>query len=393
MDQQTFKLKRLKDVFLNLLFFIFGLLLPSQLGKHFWMPFSYLESVRIDYLAVVFYLSDFILIALAGLTLFDKKYYRLINKHRRLVFGLGFSLLFLFFIAEFKGLFFLRLWQYLRIVVAFLIFKNSSKKESGYFLKGLFIASLYTLGLSLLQISRQGSVQGIWWLLGERRFSVTTPGISTITIFGQKVLRAYGSFSHPNALAGFFQLTYWLFVLCCPTFYAIAALLLVILSFSKANILILALLLIYKGIKTSKNCAVCKIASILFASWLFFLALIIVNNPSSLSERLTSYQDTLVYIIKNPFGVSLGHYLHPLLKTKYQPVHNVFLLYIMETGIIGIIWLGIFLKSIKIKSVLQKMSLPVIFFLFVSGSIDHYHLTQVQNQLLLGTVIGILFKK
>jgi hypothetical protein len=393
MGQKISRYKNFNNILLPLLFFFFGLLLPSQLGKHFWPSYSYLEAVRIDYLAVVFYLTDFILIALAYITFFNNKYRYLIKKRKGIIFSLVFSLLFLLVIARFKGLFFLRLWQYLRIALAVFVFKNSSKKQSDFFIKGLLIASLYTLGLSLLQISRQGSIQGVWWLLGERRFSITTPGISTVTIQGQKILRAYGSFSHPNALAGFFQLTYWFFVMCCPPLYSLAPLFLVILSFSKTNLLIMSLLLFYQMLKKSRDCLICQIAGGLFAVWFAFLTLIIVNNPFSLSERLISYQSTIAFVIKNPLGVSLGHYLHPLLNTKYQPVHNVFLLFIMETGILGIIWLGVILKNIKIKILVQKMSLPIVIFLFVSGLLDHYHLTQIQNQLLIGSVIGILFKK
>ena len=45
----------------KILFFLFLLFLPTQLGKHFFLDFSYLSGVRVDYLAPTIYLTDTII--------------------------------------------------------------------------------------------------------------------------------------------------------------------------------------------------------------------------------------------------------------------------------------------------------------------------------------------
>jgi hypothetical protein len=44
--------------------------------------------------------------------------------------------------------------------------------------------------------------------LGERYFTISTPGIAKVAMQGKEILRAYGTFSHPNSLAGFYLLQY-----------------------------------------------------------------------------------------------------------------------------------------------------------------------------------------
>src|SRR5690606_12366962 len=44
-------------------------LLPAQLGKHFFLPFSYLSGVRIDYLSITIYLTDLLIMILLLITL------------------------------------------------------------------------------------------------------------------------------------------------------------------------------------------------------------------------------------------------------------------------------------------------------------------------------------
>src|SRR4051812_29891213 len=51
--------------FSSLLYFLLLLLLPTQLGKHFWPPFAFVHGLRIDYLSPTVYLTDLLLL-LAG---------------------------------------------------------------------------------------------------------------------------------------------------------------------------------------------------------------------------------------------------------------------------------------------------------------------------------------
>ena len=60
MKSQMRKLKTVED----LLLFLTLLFLPTQLGKHFWPDFSYIYSLKIDYLSPALYLWDLLVIGL-----------------------------------------------------------------------------------------------------------------------------------------------------------------------------------------------------------------------------------------------------------------------------------------------------------------------------------------
>jgi hypothetical protein len=57
--------------------------------------------------------------------------------------------------------------------------------------------------LAVAQVYLGHYVGGIMYYLGERMVSVGSPGIALGSFMDQVVLRAYGTFSHPNVLAGY----------------------------------------------------------------------------------------------------------------------------------------------------------------------------------------------
>src|SRR3989344_4528231 len=65
--------KKNSNTIIHRVFFdTFLVLLPVQLGKHFWPAFSLVHGVRSDYLAPTVYLTDIILMFLAGSYLIEK---------------------------------------------------------------------------------------------------------------------------------------------------------------------------------------------------------------------------------------------------------------------------------------------------------------------------------
>ncbi len=50
--------QRVQDDIVPFILFLFFLLLPTQLGKHFFFPVSFIAGVRIDYLAPTLYTTD-----------------------------------------------------------------------------------------------------------------------------------------------------------------------------------------------------------------------------------------------------------------------------------------------------------------------------------------------
>ncbi|MBU3978385.1 O-antigen ligase family protein, partial [Patescibacteria group bacterium] len=68
------------------------------------------------------------------------------------------------------------------------------------------ITSITVIGESLLtivQYMHQSSINGFLYFLGERKFTSITPGIANASINGELILRPYGTFPHPNVLAGY----------------------------------------------------------------------------------------------------------------------------------------------------------------------------------------------
>ena len=49
------------------------ILIPTQLGRHFWLKESSVMGVRIDYLSIIFYLTDVVWLVWMGIKIKNKK--------------------------------------------------------------------------------------------------------------------------------------------------------------------------------------------------------------------------------------------------------------------------------------------------------------------------------
>lgn len=371
-------------------FFLLGLTLPWQLGKHFWLDFSYLNGLRIDYLAPTIYLSDLVLGGLL-LILFVTSKRQSIKVKKPSALGLGFILILIinFLVAQQPGLYFYRLYQYTKLGALIVLFSHSRQDQIKVFFSGITLSAILALILATSQILHQSSIGGIWYYLGERSFTLNSPGISTVSINGQKLLRAYAFFSHPNSLAGFFLPLVFIFFKLKKPLGAIITIILIVLAFSRFHLVLLGLGLLLFFVKRKKTCLLCTISQTLFVLWLIWLAWILKNDSISLSSRLTSIWPALQYIRQHPLGTGLGHYLEPRLPPFPQPVHNVFLLLTIEWG--WLIWFFLYKLSQKLISSAKKNQLVrlLILLLVLMACFDHYLITLNQNLMLLGVVLGL----
>jgi len=386
--QNLIKFLKANWSFSLLWYFVFGLLLPTQLGKHFWPEFAFVSGVRSDYLAPTIYLTDLLLLAFPFLI--NWKQFR--PKFTYLGLSLCLFLILNFFLAPQKWLWGYRFWQYLKIAGIAYLFWHSTTKERQVFLHGSVLGAIYSLILVVLQLAHQSSLQGGWYFLGERAFTLLTPGVATVSLVGQRILRAYGSFSHPNTLAAFYlALTtllianrrYWPIALTVP---------LILFSFSKFAILLLALFLFLTLLKQKSTCPLCWLGKILLGIWLVAFTFLYQGAPQSLGERVLSSQSTVQFIFKNPLGTGLGNYLAPLLPPRLQPVHNIWLLLTLELGLLAWPWL-IYLGSKLVKQIKSRPNwLLTGVLIFLTGCFDHYWLTQVQTQAMLGVLVGFILR-
>lgn len=381
--------------------FIFLFFLPTQLGKHFFFLFSYLSGIRVDYLAPTIYLIDIIFIFLC-VSNFNAIVSLVANKMFLLFLGV---LLVNCLFAQNK---FLALYQSLRLIQLITVFFIFSKKiiSEKLMLWALTLSALFELILSLWQFITKHSLQGLFYFFGERLLSLSTPGIAKVSLAGIEILRPYGTFSHPNSLAGFYLLLYTFVLtnkkfdkyLILKTFFLFISSLLIFFSFSKIGIglyLLVNLLFIIKGgsKKICRPCVVGRLLVIILLSLIFFQAR---SDPLSLQKRLVLSKNSLAIIGKNLLvGTGARNYLlaqnyfsRPFLDLINQPVHNIFLLFFSEYGLVlGGVVIGLFWKQI-IK--VWKKNPYVFLVVFISGLFDHYWLTLIQNFLLLGVVFGSL---
>jgi O-antigen ligase len=107
----------------------------------------------------------------------------------------------------------------------------------------------------------------------------------------------------------------------------------------------------------------------------------------SVAVRFQLIKTALNAFLLNPIiGVGLNNSItfSPIL----QPVHNLCLLVLVETGIIGILifYFGI---NYMLSKIINKYFLFAIIFVLLTGIVDHYWFTLVQNQLVLSLLIGL----
>ncbi len=398
-----------KNPYINkILFFLFIFLLPTQLGKHFFFPFSYLYGVRVDFLAPTLYMIDLVVLATAIANI--KTVLNFFKRKSLLIF-----LVLICFNISFSFSKQLAVYGSLRILEFLIVFSLGPTivkvlKEKS-FLVALIMSSAVEIFLSVYQIVYKQSFQQIFYFLGERLISLDTPGIAKIDFNQVQFMRPYGTFSHPNSLAGFYLLSYF-FVLTRKEFdkhhflkylFLFASTILVFLSFSKGAIFVyISLNTFYWATDSRVSCGLCRFSRIvtpLVIGSIFFL--IGRGDPLTLDKRIELAYDSLMIITKHPlFGVGIGNYL--IAQSHYpshfplffnQPVHNIFLLLIAEVGtfiFVYVFWsIGKKLWDNRTKIDIGMILVGLV--VFMTGLFDHYWLTLIQNYLLMGTVFSISF--
>jgi hypothetical protein len=191
----------------KILLFLFVLLLPTQLGRHFWFDFSSVDGIRVDYLSLIVYLTDIIvfLLFLQYFPLLFQKLKDFFSNKRRLIFF--FLLLGFVFANAFLSLSpLLTIYKWIRVLefafVAF-VFVYEPTVTKRLLAIGFGFGVIYVSILTISQFLIGHFVGGWWWFLGERNYYSFTPGIANTFYNGTLLLRPYGTFSHPNTMAGF----------------------------------------------------------------------------------------------------------------------------------------------------------------------------------------------
>lgn len=405
------KLQKLEKV----LFFLTILFLPTQLGKHFWPDFSFVYSLRIDYLSPVIYFWDLLVLSLLAVV------WLLHNSGKnKFVLNRKFLILFLIFIltqaiSSFNAVnpeaSLVRIKEFL-IVGLFGLYvasKDFNQIKTALF-NGLICSMLFVCLLATGQFLLGRSLG--FWVLGERNFSVTTPLIARFNFYEEVFLRPYATFPHPNMLAAYLVLTLPILIYGLPEKLKQLKLMLgllvtstVFITFSRPGLILVTVqsFLLFRRfwkIWLILGVVITPLVFVRLASVFTFDTLAVLRR-----QELSNYAIKLFF--EHPLaGIGLNNFInvlgsdHVLVGTSrfLQPVHNFFLLILAETGIIGLAGiLGLFgtafweslKKSGKFPQVLLGNLLMVVFL----GLFDHYFLTLPQGQRLLFLILGLSFSK
>lgn len=297
---------------------------------------------------------------------------------------------------------------------------------------------LYSSIITIFQFFLQRSIGGILWWLGERTFSIGTPGIAKIALCNlihsscPLYLRPYATFPHPNVLGGFLGVALLLVGTIPhedvrkllprgvriqePLLSFLQFILLgaggvsLILTFSRSAWAMVLLAVVAIGI--SKRVNALKFRAILGGAIVFFAVMIFYIFSAHFSdeslivrEQLNSAAFSIIQF--HPFiGVGLGNFLVALpsfipSREVYflQPAHNIYLLLLSQIGFFGIALLIVFAyflilqfkkngRSFGFKNKRSVFRICLLGLLFI-GLIDHYSVTLQQGQLLLTLLISM----
>ncbi len=418
----------------QIVFYLLLFLLPIQIGKHFWPWFTQVLGIRVDYLSPVLYGTDLLIIFLAGIVLFTNRRHMLSSGRAAFshffIQGLGMLIVSCSIGVIVSPIPPEGLYGLIKIIECvffgwYVVSVVKTETEFQRIVGILFLsASLQSL-LAIMQFLHQGSIGGLLYWIGERSFTLQTPGIARATIQGALLLRPYGTFPHPNVLAGFLIIIMiyalsminafknkWLviggLILCSFALF---------LTLSRLPILLWVCIIVFYGgvgLRHQKR----------FEQWMIILGGIVLFSifyilptgerliRSSLSEESVVVREQLALsslgmIRDHPFfGVGLRNFLIALpgynpphmITFSLQPVHSIYLYWFAETGIFGLFFGLIFLINTffhgvqwaKFKASSQNVFVAFIVVLIL-GSFDHYFLTLQQGQLLFALVIGLVW--
>lgn len=393
----------------KLLTYLVIFLIPTQLAIHFWPDFSFVYGIRVDYLSPAIYLTDILIFLLVTIKALD--FVKIIRKNKKVVYLLLLLIVFNVGLSSNPAISTIR-WIKVLVFLLFFVLVYIRKKELS--LNKVFNTILYSASFfSLIGIYQFffGKTTGLFWLLGERSFTLNSPGIALVELSGQDFLRAYSTFSHPNSMGGYlglvilfiiFQHKYIKSIFDKFLFAVIFLGFVLTFSFSSMVALLISLVVSLVAKKFPKKMTYTPL--LCFAILSSFALPLVSTKIFAFSKGLGAVFSERVELsyfagqmINNNFfiGVGLNTFIPNIPKLVgilnyswiLQPVHNIFLLVFSELGILGfVVFFVAIYKLLKNGNIYLKM---IVVFVITSGLFDHYWVTLQQNNLLLVFLIGL----
>ena len=387
---------------------LFGLLiffLPSNLAFHFFPQAAIVQGILVDYLIPKLYLTDIFILGILVLWVIsswtDKRHAqswqadRLAARACRTLSG-QILLISFFLITLLTGLLTSRplasFWFWLKLVemTLFISWLRYNLPATRHVLHAtLPLAVLWQSLLVIAQWFKQGNIFG-YRFLGEPVFSLATPGIARVSLGGSLKVLPYGTTPHPNVLAGFIAVSLviiWLNSKSNPSKY-IASIVGTFALFLTQSLSAWIALILAIAIGKKTTILLIPLFLLLFLNTQYF-----VLDTESVSRRLQLNLAAVKIWADHPlFGVGLNQFIPALSSLPpidptlrfFQPVHNIYLLLLAETGLVGV---GLLLFALL--KIVHSTSLRTILMILIIGLVDHYPLTLQTGQLLLALAIGM----
>jgi len=419
------------------LFYALLILLPSQFGKHFWPDFSFISGVRVDYLSPTLYLTDLLIIFI--LSIYLKEQQTVVKKEmtrNRKLLAYSTGIMFLFLIISPQPI--LTCFVLVRLLEGLYLiwYINSARISIVTSILCLIAGGIWTSTIGWWQLISQSSIGGFLYFLGERTFSVVTPGIATVALASRFILRPYATFSHPNTFAGYILIltpllfsselkkVKWFRFIHIPLL--VGLVITILTTFSRSawivGVFLIAACIVFIILKKGHGVVV-QLGIITALVTIGFMGieplrqrLVLTNqfDQTNLAIRTSLIKASMAMTRDHPIGgVGLGNFL-PTLPSyltihsiqELQPVHTIYLLYVSETGLLGLVALSILvvgyskhiqqikqnLKGKRGRSAAAPFMIAIGIWLLL-GLFDHYPVSQQQTRLLMCIVIGLLFKQ
>lgn len=279
------------------------------------------------------------------------------------------------------------------------------------------IGLIVQIAIGLLQVINGHSI-GMDFL-GESRITGSYIGVSYLSLDGGNVLRAYGTFPHPNVLGGYFVAVQLFFLTFLPfvrkkwkvVFSTLAVLSTtgVLLTFSRTAVIIslivwasFAILMLMNSkrivgkLRSSRN----RLASIgIIVPWYQRIIDLFSGASVSAMERIELLNVAMAIISSNFFvGVGIGNFIRKMGSsapinssgiTVFEPVHNIFALFTAENGIavffiVVVIVSFAILRALKVSDLANKVIIVLSSIcVIIAGMFDHYLLSFAQGNMLL----------
>lgn len=386
--------------------------IPFQIQTLLFQDYAYNSGLFFPYNAFFLTFSDICVgvsfVCFIFSLFFEKK--KIIFGHRFVLVSI-FVFFFLLLLSVFQALFPQVVFLHgIRFLVGFLFYflLVNGVLSPSMLICTLLCTSCFQVFIAFFQFLIQGSL-GLSFL-GEHVLSPFVEGVAKIEDGSGKIMRAYGTFTHPNVFGGFLS-----FVLLLSLYFQKKSRLLriiraslflgIVVSFSRSAFLSLFIaVLIYKlfllDVRYNPKRFIKKVVwTVVVSTFLYVIFSSIyveVFQSNSWQMRVFYMKTAIEMFFDSPLGISVGHFvlrlpefsevvLHPW---DIQPVHNVFFLIVTELGVLGLIGLIAFLVLIFnfLWEKLQFREVKIVFMLFfalcILGFFDHYLVTLYAGQMI-----------